>query len=150
MPAAPDTGTIQQMAYPSVRYSPPTKKLKPAALRTRLESARLDLRALYRTLDRMSLAQDLPDELRRLLELDADLAEALWVLGQPRGGFDLSAMTRDTLSSLDRLGGAREALLGLFDGATREQLEGRARLVRSELAPADAYLEIPGGGRGSR
>lgn len=48
----------------------------------------------------MLLAQDVPAGLRRLQELEADFAEALWVLDQPRGQFNLSAMVDDTLASL--------------------------------------------------
>ena len=115
-----------------------------ASLRPRLEAARLDLRALYRALDRMQLAQDLPAELRRLQELDADLAEALWVLDQPPGRFDLLALARDTLASLSLLASAREALLRTFDDSTRAQIEDRASATRHVLCPEDAYLEIPG------
>ena len=115
----------------------------PGDLRMRLETARLDLRALYRALDRMLLAQDLPDELRRLQEFDADFAEALWVLDQAPGRFDLAAMTRDTLCSLNQVTEARESLLALFDASTRAQLEDRTQAMRRVLSPADAYLEIP-------
>jgi hypothetical protein len=57
----------------------------PADLRARLEAARLDLLALFRTLDRMDLApSEIPQRLiRQLFELDADYAEALWALDQP-------------------------------------------------------------------
>jgi hypothetical protein len=113
-------------------------------LRPKLEAARLELRALYRSLDRMLLAQDLPVGLRRLQELDADFAEALWVLDQPRGRFNLSAMVDDTLASLSRLAPARTAFLASFDEATRASIEERARLTRGVLLPTDAYLEIPG------
>jgi len=46
----------------------------PANLRARLEAARLDLLALFRTLDRMHLApEQIPQRLiRQLFELDAD------------------------------------------------------------------------------
>jgi hypothetical protein len=67
-------------------------------LRIRCETARLDLRALYRSLDRHHLLLDVPWEVRALHELDADVAEALWVLDQPNGRFDLKAMERDTLA----------------------------------------------------
>src|SRR5882724_12822056 len=98
----------------------PTKPSNRAEqLRPRLEAARLELRALYRSLDRMRLAQELPAGLRRLQELDADFAEALWVLDQPRGRFNLSAMVEDTLASLTRLAPARAAFLATFDAATR-------------------------------
>src|SRR6266545_4837998 len=113
-------------------------------LRPQLEACRLDLRALFRALDRMLLAQDLPAELRRLQELDADFGEALWVLDQPPGKFDLAAMARDTLASLDRVPAAREAFLAVFDAPTRAQLGARAQATRSMLSPEDAYLDIPG------
>jgi hypothetical protein len=113
-------------------------------LRPRLEEARLELRALYRSLDRMRLAQELPAGLRRLQELDADFAEALWVLDQPRGRFNLTAMANDTLASLSRLAPARAAFLATFDDATRAALEDRAQATRTVLSPTDAYLEIPG------
>jgi hypothetical protein len=116
----------------------------PANLRALLEQARLDLRALFRALDRMLLAQDLPAELRRLQELDADFGEALWVLDQPPGRFDLAAMARDTLASLDRVPAAREAFLAMFDAHTRALLGARAEATRRMLSPDDAYLDIPG------
>jgi hypothetical protein len=106
--------------------------------------ARLELRALYRALDRMLLAQDVPAGLRRLQALDADFAEALWVLDQPRGRFNLSAMVDDTEASLNRLAPARAAFLASFDDATRARLEDRAQATRTVLSPTDAYLEIPG------
>lgn len=118
----------------------------PDDLRARLEDARLELRALYRALDRMLLAQDLPEELRRLQELDAGFAEALWVLDQPPERFDLAAMTRESLSSLRQMTDGRERLLALFDASTRAQLEDRVQAMRRVLSLADAYLEIPGGG----
>ena len=92
----------------------------------------------------MLLAQDLPAGLRQLQELDADLAEALWVLDQPRGRFNLSAMSEDTLASLNRLPAARARFLASFDDATRAAIEDRAQATRMVLAPSDAYLEIPG------
>ena len=66
----------------------------PADLRTRLETARLDLLALFRALDRMHLTpQQIPQRLiRQLFELDADYAEALWGLDQPPGKLNLHAM----------------------------------------------------------
>lgn len=58
------------------------------------------------------LAQDLPEQLRRLKEL-AGFAEALWVLDQPPERFDLAAMTRESLSSLRQVTDGRERLLAL-------------------------------------
>jgi hypothetical protein len=113
-------------------------------MRPQLETARLDLRALYRALDRMRLAQDLPMQLRRLQELDADFAEALYVLDRPPSGLDWKAMIGDTRVSLQRLETAREALLARFDAPTRAELEERARSIRDALLLQDAYLEIPG------
>jgi hypothetical protein len=92
----------------------------------------------------MLLAQELPAEVRLLQGLDADFAEALWVLDQPSGKFDLSAMARDTLVSLNRVPTAREAFLAVFDAATRGLLEARVQTTRSILSPEDAYLDIPG------
>src|SRR5881628_1294897 len=56
----------------------------PVDLRARLEAARLDLLALFRSLDQRQLsAAEIPQPLlRQLLELDADFAEALWALDQ--------------------------------------------------------------------
>ena len=68
----------------------------PPGLRQKLEIRRLDLLGLFRALDRLHLAQGLPPELRELFELDADFAEALWVLEQSAGRFDLDAMSADT------------------------------------------------------
>ena len=113
-------------------------------LRACAESARLDLRALYRALDRLHLAREIPEELQPLLELDADLAEALWVLDQPRGRFDRAAMTRDTLASLEEIPLARDIFLRGFDASTREQIADHAAAVRASLHPEEAYLEIPG------
>lgn len=113
-------------------------------LRPQLETARLDLRALYRALDRMQIDQDLPVQLRRLQELDADFAEALYVLDRPPVDLDWEAMIGDTQGSLQRLAGAREAFLARFDNETRAEIEERARRMRDMLLPEDAYLEIPG------
>jgi len=110
----------------------PTSSAEPAEhLRPRLEAARLELRALYRSLDRMRLAQDVPAGLRRLQELDADFAEALWVLDQPRGRFNLSAMVDDTLASLSRLAAARAGFLASFDAprGLRSRTERRPRAL---------------------
>lgn len=128
---------------PSPSRSVPSPAV-PADLRARLERARLDLRALFRALDQVFLAQDLPDELHALLELDADFAEALWALDQPRGRFDLAAMTRDTLASLAGVANAREEFLGCLDADEQRRLAARLAVVRLTLRPDDAYLEIPG------
>jgi methionyl-tRNA formyltransferase len=76
----------------------------PADLRAHLEAARLDLLALFRALDRLNLApSEIPQPLiRRLFDLDADYAEALWALDQPPGTLDLMSLLRDTLAALLR------------------------------------------------
>ena len=62
-----------------------SKVVIPPDLKSRLETARLDLLALFRSLDQMDLsAREIPQRLlQQLFELDADYAEALWVLDQP-------------------------------------------------------------------
>ena len=77
----------------------------PVDLRARLETARLNLLALFRALDRMDLSPaEIPQRLiRQLFELDADYVEALWALDQPPASLDLHAMLRDTLAALDQL-----------------------------------------------
>lgn len=112
-------------------------------LRVRLEQARLELRALYRALDALRVAQEVPSALRRLGELDADFAEALWVLKQAKGRFNLAAMRRDTRKSLEALGGARQELLKLLPEATRQRVEAVAVEIRAKLSAAEAYLDIP-------
>jgi len=103
-------------------------------LRGVLEAARLDLRALYRAGDQLGIGQNLPAELQALQELDADFAEALWVLDQPRGQFDL----------LTHLPLARERYLATLAPTERELLLARAATLRAALPPDTAYLEIPG------
>lgn len=116
----------------------------PEGLREVLERQRLSLRALFRSLDRLHLVQDIPAELHALFELDADLAEALWALDQPIGRLDLAAMTRDTTASLAELPEVLWAFLGLFDARDRARLMACAVTVRDSLYPSDAYLQIPG------
>lgn len=112
----------------------------PVDLRVRLETARLDLLALFRALDRMDLEpSEIPQRLmRQLFELDADYAEALWALDQAPGTLDMQAMFRDTLAALEQL---PEAAV-LF----RKNLPRRVHLtlaplevaVRQSLHPAEA------------
>lgn len=78
------------------------------------------------------------------MELDADLAEALWVLRQPRGRFDMQAMERDTLASLERIPPAKARVLDLVSATEREDLEECMNLVRSHLSPEEAYTNVPG------
>lgn len=115
-----------------------------AALRPRLEQARLEMLALFRALDQLHLAQQLPEQLHQLFELDADFAEALCVLDQPSRDLHWAAMTRDTLASLEQLVPVRQDFLDLLPPAPRTQLVARIDLVRSRLTPEAAYLLIPG------
>jgi hypothetical protein len=121
------------------------KEKEPGAtdLRTRLEQARLELRALYRALDALRVVQEVPSALRRLGELDADFAEALWVLKQPKGRFNLAAMRRDSQKSLEALGGARQGLLELLPEATRQRVEAKAVEIGAQLSAEEAYQDIP-------
>jgi hypothetical protein len=143
-------GYRQRVGMSRPRLKPPwlprktQKDQRAEQLRPQLEVARLDLRALYRAVDRMRIAQDLPVQLRRLQELDADFAEALYVLDRPPHGLDWSAMIGDTRASLERLPDAHEAFLATFDEQTRVEIEARARRMREALLPEEAYLEIPG------
>jgi hypothetical protein len=73
-------------------------------------------------------AREIPQRLlQQLFELDADYAEALWVLDQPPAKFDLRLMLRDTLSALEQL----PATCALF----RTNLPQRARPILASLEP---------------
>ena len=62
-----------------------SKKNLPTDLRAKLEDARLDALALFRSLDTLGVSlQSLPSQFRSLAELDADFAEALWALDPRR------------------------------------------------------------------
>jgi hypothetical protein len=118
----------------------------PADLRARLETARLDLLALFRALDHMNLTpQQIPQRLiRQLFELDADYVEALWGLDQPTGKLNLHAMLRDTLAALDQLPTACSRFrqsLPVQAHATLSRLE---LTIRRSLNPAEAYNMVPG------
>jgi hypothetical protein len=118
----------------------------PADLRTQLEAARLDLLALFRALDRMDLAPaEIPQRLiRRLFELDADYAEALWALDQPPGTLDLRLMLRDTLAALEQLPEASTRLRKNLPRRAHPFLEQLEITVRQSLRPIEAYNMVPG------
>jgi len=118
----------------------------PTDLRQRLETARLDLLALFRALDRMNLTpQQIPQRLiRQLFELDADYVEALWGLDQPPGKLDLHAMLRDTLASLEQLPAARSRLWKNLPPQTHPTLSQLELTIRTNLNPAEAYNMVPG------
>lgn len=118
----------------------------PPDLRTRLEQARLDLLALFRALDRMDLSPaEIPQGLiRRLFELDADYAEALWALDQQPGTLDSKAMLRDTLTALDQLPEAGARLRNNLPGRVHPRLAELETAVRQGLDHAEAYNMVPG------
>lgn len=118
----------------------------PAGLRARLETARLDLLALFRALDRMDLAPtETPQRLiRQLFELDADYAEALWALDQPPGALDLRLMLRDTLAALEQLPEASIRLRTHLPSRAHPVLAQLEITVRQNLLLAEAYNMVPG------
>jgi hypothetical protein len=118
----------------------------PADLRTRLETARLDLLALLRALDRMNLTpQQIPQRLlRQLFELDADYAEALWGLDQPPGKLNLHAMLRDTLAALDQLPTTCSRFRKNLPAQAHAPMSQLELTIRSNLNPAEAYTMVPG------
>ena len=118
----------------------------PPDLRVRLETARLDLLALFRALYRMQLRPaEIPQRLiHQLFELDADYAEALWALDQPPVSLDLRAMLRDTLAALDQLPEACARFRTHLPRAAHAILAQLEITVRSGLNPAEAYSMVPG------
>ena len=118
----------------------------PADLRARLETARLDLRALFRALDRMDLSPaEIPQRLmRQLFELDADYVEALWALDQRPASLDLYAMLRDTMAALDQLTEACSRFRSNIPSRAQPTLNHLELTVRQTLHPAEAYTMVPG------
>lgn len=118
----------------------------PEDLRARLETARLDLLALFRALDRMDLSPaEIPQRLiRQLFELDADYAEALWALDQPPGRLNLKAMLRDTLAALEQLREVAFRFRGNLPPRAHPTLDQLERDIRADLQPTEAYNMVPG------
>jgi hypothetical protein len=118
----------------------------PADLRAPLETARLDLLALFRSLDRMNLTpEQIPQRLlRQLFELDADYVEALWGLDQPPGKLNLHAMLRDTLAALDQLPAACSRFRKNLPPKALSTLAHFELTIRSNLNTAEAYNMVPG------
>jgi hypothetical protein len=125
-----------------LRRSPPTL---PADLRPKLETARLDLLALFRALDRMDLtAWEIPQRLlRQLYELDADYVEALWGLDQPPGTLDIRLMLRDTLAALEQLPEALQRFRKNLPRRAHSTLAVLESSVRTALDPCEAYNMVP-------
>jgi len=124
----------------------PPPALIPGDLRVRLETARLDLLALFRALDRMDLsAREIPQRLiHQLFELDADYVEALWALDQPSGSLDFSAMLRDTLAALEQLPNATARLRKNLPQRAHSTLSALEPSIREQLDPREAYNMVPG------
>jgi hypothetical protein len=118
----------------------------PPGLRARLETARLDLLALFRALDRMDLSPaEIPQRLiHQLFQLDADYVEALWALDQPPGSLDTKAMRRDTLASLDQLSEAAAHFRKNLPRRAHPRLEILEASIRKTLNPKEAYNQVPG------
>ena len=118
----------------------------PADLRSRLETARLDLLARFRALDRMTLTPEpIPQRLiRQLFQLDADYVEALWGLDQPPGKLNVEAMLRDTLAALDQLPAACSRLRQNLPPPALPLLVQLELAVRMNLEPSEAYNMVPG------
>jgi hypothetical protein len=139
----------QQKTYTSNHGQEETKKPLdvPTELRTRLETARIELLALFRALDRLHLSpRELPqEELHELFELDADFAEALHVMDHPPPfPIDTKAMVRDTLESLDLLEETREEFLDLLPDEILPSLRQFQDDIKAGLTKQDAYHSIPG------
>jgi hypothetical protein len=118
----------------------------PVDLRARLETARLDLLALFHALDRMDLsATEIPQRLlRQLFELDADFVQALWGLDQPAGRLDVRAMLRDTLAALDQLPATTTRFRKNLSPRAHPTLAYLETSIRKMLNPREAYSMVPG------
>ena len=118
----------------------------PVDLRARLETARLDLLALFRALDRLDLsATEIPQRLlRQLFELDANFAEALWGLDQPAGRLDVHAMLRDTLAAFEQLPAATNRFRKNLPQRAHPTLAKLAISIRATLDLSEAYNMVPG------
>lgn len=112
-------------------------------LRPILERARLEILALVRALDRLGLCQDRPPLLTDLAELDAELAEALWVLDQDQPEVDLVAMVRDLRVDLEEIPKVCERLFEQLS-ESRELVLAVAGTILNSLPGREAYNDIPG------
>ena len=122
-----------------------SKKNLPANLRPRLEDARLNALALFRSLDTLGVSlHSLPSQFRSLAELDADFAEALWALDQPAKALNFDRMLKDTLAALQLWPRRFNEFLAALDATTAQSLLKRIPAVRSSLEPSEAYSGVPG------
>lgn len=122
-----------------------TPKGVPADLRDRLEKTRQELLALFRGLDQLDVSpKEMPQkELRVLMELDADCAEALWALDNP-WGLNLKMMTKETEKSLKRIPKVRQDFLAKLPSRVLEMLARYEAQIADALTVEDAYRGIPG------
>jgi len=121
-----------------------SSKVPNADLQIRLEKTRRELLALFRGLDRLDVsAKEMPQkELRALMELDADCAEALWAVHNPKG-VNQVMMINDTEESLRRIPPARQALFSKLPKRVLVPLTDlEAQIVESRTL-VDAFLNIP-------
>lgn len=118
----------------------------PADLRQRLEEARLDNLALMRALDRVFPGgPPIPQSLLRVwYVLEADCCEALAVLERPPVRFDLRAMVRDTVASLQKLPAARDRVRAALPPAERRSVCELEAVIHAALPPEQAYDQVPG------
>lgn len=118
----------------------------PADLRHRLETARLDLLALFRALDKMALRPaEIPQHLlQELFELDADCAEALWALDQPPRSLDVAAMLHDTEVALKQITVVASRFRTALASRVHPTLENFETSIRHSLDPQEAYNQVPG------
>ena len=117
----------------------------PTDLRFQLETARLDLLALFRAMDSLYLTpEQIPQRLiRQLFELDADFVEALWGLDQPPGKLNVRAMLRDTRAALSQLPAATALLRNNLPPQVHGPLAQLETAIRASLDPAEAYNMVP-------
>jgi len=88
---------------------------------------------------------EIPQRLiQQLFELDADYAEALWALDQPRHSLDWQAMLRDTLASLEQLPTASMRFRKHLPRRAHPTLESLEVSIRKKLDPREAYNMVPG------
>jgi hypothetical protein len=82
-------------------------------------------------------------EVKKMMELDADCAEALWALDNPRG-LNLKKMVRDTEKSLRLIPKVREELLAKLPERVLAHLANHETQILTTLTLQDAYRDIPG------
>jgi hypothetical protein len=124
----------------------------PGDLRARLERARLDSLVFFRLIDRLGLGpRQLPQApLRKLMERDADCAEALRALDQPAGTLNHAAMLTDTLAVLEALPAMREAFVAALPPGAAQIMSELRPMVEAATDAAEAYNGLDDQGPGNR